>query len=138
MFAYEQCRSYLKYLNEQDLPGVLSLFTPGASVTAPLLGTRSVRDFHENLFRKTDRSVARLTNVFTSLGRANATALQFHYLWVFSAGTAVEFDGISVFEMSDDSVGLIERLTIIYDPSTISKYVKTPAVQQTQALVESN
>lgn len=118
MFAYEQCREYLRCLNAKDLSGIVKLFTPTATIVAPLSGEASVEIFHRRLFMTGDRSVARLINVFSSLGRANATALQFHYTWVFPS-EVVEFQGISLFEMAEDSE-LIQRLSIIYDPTHLA------------------
>lgn len=130
VFAYDQCREYLRCVNKQDLDGVVKLFTDDAWVAVPSSKILPVRDFHAGLFQRAGRSVARLTNVFSSLLETNATALQFHYTWVFGDGRVVEFDGMSVFEISERS-SLIRRLTIMYDPTILGKELspRAPSVQ---------
>lgn len=121
MFAYEQCKEYLRCLNAKDLSGIVTLFTPSGTVSAPLSGELPVGEFHRRLFSSGEKSVARLTNVFSSLGRANATALQFHYTWFFP-GEVLELEGISVFEMAGET-SLIQRLKIIYDPTDLARHL---------------
>lgn len=118
MFAYDQCREYLRCLNKRDLDAILRLFTEHAEVSAPLSGNVTARDFHHNLFQRSNRSVARLVNVFSSVGRTDATALQFHYTWVFPVGRVVELDGLSIFEFARES-SLIQHLKIVYDPTEL-------------------
>ncbi|RJF95362.1 nuclear transport factor 2 family protein [Noviherbaspirillum saxi] len=109
------CRRYLAAINARSLPAVLSLFaTPDTVVRSPLYGQMTVDAYYRILFADTRRSIIRIRHVFKALTDTPSIALHFNYTWIMKNGRTVEFDGVDVFELTDDH-SKFTRLTIIYD-----------------------
>lgn len=118
MYGYELCRRYKRALGGQDLEAVLALFTDDAEVRAPITGALPARVFHQRLFARGRGAIARLVNVFDSLGDPTTVALQFSYTWILRNGEVLEIDGITVFDI-DLVLQKIARMTVIYDPTEL-------------------
>ncbi|CAI4438230.1 hypothetical protein FQB29_004649 [Saccharomyces cerevisiae] len=112
MSQADLCRIYLQALNEGNLENVLSLFVPGAVVSSPLYGIKSVEDFYRELFDDTNQSTTTLLNVFSS--NAKTVALHFHYKWRMKNEEVVNFECVDVFKLNSDG-NKFEKITIIYD-----------------------
>lgn len=131
MYSYELCRQYQDALTRKDLDAVLKLFVREATVQAPLSGTLNVEDFHKRLFSGSSSAIARLKHVFDGLGEPKTTALQFSYTWVFSDGSVVVMDGVSIFELAKDDNSKFKKLTIIYDPTNLRRHLNEAQITST-------
>lgn len=118
MSPEELCKRYLAALNEGSLASVLALFAPKASIVSPLYGMIEVENFYRALFADTNRSVAKLLNIFLPSGDASSVALHFHYTWTLKSGKVVQFECVDVFELTADKQKFA-KLTIIYDTAPI-------------------
>lgn len=127
MYTYELCRRYQDAINRKDLPGVLSLFVSEAVAKAPISGVLSVKEFHSRIFAHDRHGIARLKNVFDSVGRTKAVALQFDYTYVVRNGQPVAFDCITIFE-KDENVKKFKSMTIIYDPTELRRHLKNAEI----------
>lgn len=123
MYAYEQCKRYRQALAQKNLDAIMALFTPDATVKAPLSGNMDARTFHERLFRTPTHAITKLTNVFDGLNNAQAIALQFCYVWILKNGERLEIDGMTVFEM-DMALQKFTRMTVIYDPTLVRRHLE--------------
>ena len=118
MSPEELCKRYLAALNEGSLASVLALFAPKASIVSSLYGMIEVENFYRALFADTNRSVAKLLNIFLPSGDASSVALHFHYTWTLKSGKVVQFECVDVFELTADKQKFA-KLTIIYDTAPI-------------------
>lgn len=127
MYGFELCRKYQEAINRGDLEQTMALFTEEAIVNAPLTGQSTALKFHEWLLGTTRETITRLRRVFQSLDNSGALAMQLHYTWVLSNGKTLEFDGMMIFEFSEDQMSIC-KLTIIYDTAPIRTHVSQSAL----------
>jgi len=104
---------YLRALHESDLPAMLALFEPGASVLSPLLGKVAAADFFPKVFASAQRSIITPHDVFVSAQGQPRAVGYFNYEWILKDGTRIVFDAADVFEFSEDA--RIRTLLIYYD-----------------------
>lgn len=112
------CKQYLSAISERDMEQILSLFQPGALVSSPLSGTTDVEAFHRRLFQDIDRSIPRIKHIFATVNDLSAVALHFSHTWILKNGEVVEFDGINIFEVTEDG-SRFSKLTIMYDSAPL-------------------
>ncbi|GAB3542978.1 hypothetical protein GCM10027343_15870 [Noviherbaspirillum agri] len=108
------CKKYEDALSRNDLPGILALFTPDATVTAPITGTMDVARFHTYLFSYTKKASANLPNVIRRRKNPAALTIQFSYTFLTTCGKVAVIDGVATFEF-DKALQTFRKLTIIYN-----------------------
>lgn len=131
MHSIELCRRYQDALAQKDLSAVIELFTPDATVQAPITGTMGIEAFHTHLFTGSSLAIARLKHVFEGIGTPEKTALQFTYTWVFSDGSVEVMDGVSIFEIADGDNTKFKSLTIVYDPTNLRRHLNDGQITST-------
>ncbi len=110
---YQQiAETYLEYLEQANLEGILSLFDPQGVVISPIYGQRSARDFYEALLADTQNSETKMLDILIN-PQNKCLALFFHYRWTLSHGDMVSFDCVDLFRLNHDHK--IISLRIIYD-----------------------
>lgn len=128
MYAYELCRRYQGAINRKDLPAVLDLFVPGAIAKAPISGMLQVGEFFPRLFRHDKICIARLSNIFESMGAAKATALRYDCTCVLKNGKLINFDCLTIFEIDEDRKRF-SSVSIYYDASDLRRYLKDEQIE---------
>jgi ketosteroid isomerase-like protein len=127
MHSLKLCKQYLSFVNNGDLAGVLSLFTPNAVVVSPLSGTMAIEPFHQKLFADVKQSRTSVKNIFATVNDVSSVALHFAHAWLLANGGLFEFEGINVFELSEDG-RKFSKLTIIYDSAPLRHRLGEEAV----------
>lgn len=122
---YELSKKYEDALSRSDHAGIQALFTPDATVTAPITGTMSVAKFHEYLFSYTKKAYANLPNVIRVRENPTALTIQFSYTFLTACGKVAVIDGVSTFEF-DDALQKFRKLTIVYDDSEMRLMMAEP------------
>jgi hypothetical protein len=119
---------YKKYetaLSRNDLPAIEALFTPDATVTAPITGTLSVGKFHTFLFSNTKKASANLPNVIRRRNNPTTLTVQFSYTFLTTCGKVAVIDGAAVFEY-DDEQQKFRKLTLVYNDSDMRLMMAEP------------
>ncbi|WP_433181838.1 nuclear transport factor 2 family protein [Actinoallomurus sp. CA-150999] len=118
MTPTDLANTYLDALTRSDLPAVLALFRPGATVHSPLYGPIPATDFYPALFADTGRAKLDLLGVTEGATRDGGPLITiwFQFDWRLSSGQPADFECVDVLELADD--GRIAALHIIYDTVT--------------------
>lgn len=127
MHSLELCKQHLAALSKGDLPALLSMFKPGATIVSPNYGVLDPPAYYARFLAETDlgRAIARLRNVFVGHGNQPRVCLHFHYTWVRKDGRTAELDCINVYELTDDQ-SLFTKVTTIYDTAALSDRRQAP------------
>lgn len=92
-------RTYFERLTASDMPGVLALFAPGATVTSPYLGTLPATAFFASLDQASAQN--RLTVFDVLLGeKGDSGAAHFEYDWTLASGDRIVFEGVDYFRFT--------------------------------------
>jgi hypothetical protein len=118
MHSLKLCKQYLNAVLANDLAEALSLFVAGAQVVAPLSGNTSAEAFHQKLFNDVRTSNIRIKNIFGAVNSMSSVALHFSHSWELEDGGSLDFEGINVFDLSEDGTKFT-KLTILYDSAPI-------------------
>lgn len=118
MHSMHLCKQYLAALSERDIAKVLALFIPGAVVVSPIYGSLAAQSYYQKLFADTDRSIARLKNVFATAGEPSSIALHFDYTWIGKCGEVLKLECVNVFELAADRHSFT-KLTVIFDTAPL-------------------
>lgn len=109
---------YREALGNKDIQGIEGLFLPGAKVTAPISGEKSVNAFHSDLFAATGKARVTFSNALPQRSSASAATLQICYTFLTPAGRVGVIDGVAIFEL-DQKHNKFKSLRVIYNPSEI-------------------
>ena len=113
MNTYQKlANDYLKYLQEDDLEGIVSLFSEDGLVVSPLYGQQDARSFYESLSQDTQASRLTFDGLFIEENKKRL-ALLFDYHWLMQNGNEVTFKVVDIIDL--DESDKIKKLTIIYD-----------------------
>lgn len=122
------CHRYQLALTNRDLGAIEALFVDDALITGPISGTVGVRQFHEYLFAKTKRSMARFGNIIRHQEKQNSVTLPFSYTLSIASGAVTALDGIMVVGF-DASAEKIRSLTIIYDHTELRRLMADAGIE---------
>lgn len=111
---------YREALGNKDIQRIEGLFLPGATVTAPISGKKSVNAFHSYLFANTGKTGVTFSNVLPQRSTAAVATLQICYTFLTPAGRVGVIDGVAIFEL-DQKRDKFKSLRVIYNPSEIRK-----------------
>src|SRR4051794_28322617 len=100
MHSLKICKQYLSFVDNGDLPGVLSLFTSNAVVVSPMSGTTTIASFHQKFFADVKQSRTNIKNIFATVNDVSSVALHLTHTLLLANGTLLEFEGVNVFNMS--------------------------------------
>lgn len=109
---------YREALGKKDVQEIEALFVPGAKVTAPISGEKTVNAFHHDLFAITGKAGVTFSNAFPQRSSASTATLQICYTFLTPAGRVGVIDGVAIFEL-DQKQGKFKSLRVIYNPSEI-------------------
>ncbi|WP_423594349.1 nuclear transport factor 2 family protein [Roseateles sp. MS654] len=112
---------YLERLEASDVEGLTALFAGDAQVVSPFLGRMNPRPFFEKVRDASGQSRIEVLDILLSARGAPLAIAYFVYHWQLKDGTAVRFDCVDVFEFN--SLGLIQRMTIVYDTHPVRELV---------------
>jgi ketosteroid isomerase-like protein len=110
MTARTLASDYLSAIERGDLPAILSLFRPGATVRSPLYGPLSATEFYPRLLADTGRSELHLRGVTQD---GPLASIWFQFNWTLPSGAAADFECVDMLELDEE--GLITALHIFYD-----------------------
>ena len=111
---------YFKYLEKGDTDSILDLFQEEVMVQSPIYGTKSAKEFYQELAEDTSSSSLKLNTIFENTF-SKQVALYFTYTWTLKNNNAVNFDVVDIMEFDDNN--RITKLTIIYDAEIARKSV---------------
>lgn len=109
---------YRDALGNKDIQAIEELFVPGATVTAPISGEKSVNAFHSYLFANTGKTGVTFSNALPQRSSASMATLQICYTFLTPAGRVGVIDGIAIFDL-DQNLNKFKRLRVIYNPTEI-------------------
>ncbi|MQA97944.1 MAG: nuclear transport factor 2 family protein [Streptosporangiales bacterium] len=113
MTARTLVSDYLDALERGDVPAVLALFHPEATVHSPLYGPVPAAEFYPRLLADTSRSTLHLRGVTQG---ERLIGVWFRFDWTLPSGAEAGFECVDMLELDDQ--GLITALRIFYDTST--------------------
>ncbi|MEO0506558.1 MAG: nuclear transport factor 2 family protein [Bacteroidota bacterium] len=113
-------KQYFKYLEKGDTDSILDLFQEEGMVQSPIYGTKSAKEFYQELAEDTSSSSLKLNTIFENTF-SKQVALYFTYTWTLKNNNAVNFDVVDIMEFDDNN--RITKLTIIYDAEIARKSV---------------
>lgn len=107
-----QVERYFTCLTASDIPGIVALFAPEATVLSPFLGKMPAPAFFAKLGAAS--AVNRLT-VFDILlaPDGSSAAAHFEYDWTLKSGDQIVFQGMDYFRFAPDAA--FASLSIFYD-----------------------
>lgn len=119
-----QTKNYLHTLEGATQPADLQpLFTEDAVVISPFYGKMAANEFLKEMLEDTHHSKIALHDILISRKNPLFSAAHIYYEWVLRDKTLTTFEGVYLFNFDDEKLGLIQKLTIIYDTSKTSSYV---------------
>ena len=113
-------KQYFKYLEKGDTDSILDLFQEEGMVQSPIYGTKSAKEFYQELAEDSSSSSLKLNTIFENTF-SKQVALYFTYTWTLKNNNAVNFDVVDIMEFDDNN--RITKLTIIYDAEIARKSV---------------
>ncbi len=122
MTKEDVAKSYLNFLENDQVEEIVALFAEDGIVVSPLYGTMPAKSFYKTLAADTANSVLNFDGVFYE-DNTNRISLLFDYDWELKTGEKVSFKVVDIIELNDDHK--INKLIIIYD--TVHS---RPAIQQ--------
>lgn len=118
MYAFELNLRYRLAVKERNLDAILSMFSEDAIIQTPLKGICKPKPYHEWFFANIKKSTVIVQNVFQALNGDISISVHSHYKWLLHNGEVIEFDGVSIFEFTQDRLK-IRKITNFYDTSHV-------------------
>ena len=113
-------KQYFEHLKKGETDSILDLFHEEGMVQSPIYGTKSAKEFYQELAEDTSSSSLKLNTIFENTF-SKQVALYFTYTWTLKNNNAVNFDVVDIMEFDDNN--RITKLTIIYDAEIARKSV---------------
>jgi len=114
----EIAENYIKYLQDDNLPKLITLFSKDAKVHSPLFGTKPASEFYSELSKETTNSTLSIHGIFEDKTN-DKIALYFNYQWTLANGVQIDFNVVDIISFKNKK---IIDLKILYDSSKTRKY----------------
>ncbi|MEM7301536.1 MAG: nuclear transport factor 2 family protein [Pseudomonadota bacterium] len=113
-------RRYFELMSASDIEGIIDLFSDDAIIHSPFLGQVKAGDFFRKLGSASRTSTLTVYAVLAS-GDDRHYAGHFRYDWELASGDNLSFEGVDLFEVSED--GKLLSMKIYYDTHPLREEV---------------